>query len=90
MNYGNLDVRRRNDQDLKKRTNYIKKSGRETKLNDQDSKKRTNYGNLDNELWKPGRETKERSGFKRTNCGNLNVRRRNDQNLKERTMETWM
>ncbi|CAB5296677.1 unnamed protein product [Rhizophagus irregularis] len=28
-----------------------------------------------NELWKPGREMKERPGFKRTNYGNLDVRR---------------
>ncbi|CAB5363822.1 unnamed protein product [Rhizophagus irregularis] len=43
-----------------------------------------------NELWKPGRETKERPGFKRTNYGNLNMRRKNDQDLRERTMnELW-
>ncbi|CAB4374851.1 unnamed protein product [Rhizophagus irregularis] len=41
-----------------------------------------------NELWKPGRETREGLGFKRTNYGNLDVRQRNDQDLKKKN-ELW-
>ncbi|UZO12829.1 uncharacterized protein OCT59_004344 [Rhizophagus irregularis] len=40
-----------------------------------------------NELWKPGRETKERPGFKRTNYGKKPGRetKLNNQNSKKRT-----
>ncbi|UZO15874.1 uncharacterized protein OCT59_007284 [Rhizophagus irregularis] len=67
-NYGKKPGRETKEQPGFKRTNYGKKPGRETKLNDQDSK---------NELWKPGRETKlnDQDSKKRTNYGNLDVRR---------------